>query len=88
MAKTPQMPIRLSTADRAALRRITLHHTLNNDTDAIRWLIRQEDRRIAVGADYSDLRITEEEIRTLQTKQAQPKKAQPTAPASEPEGWD
>jgi hypothetical protein len=47
MAHTKQLPIRLSDTDRAALRRIVTHHTLSNESEAVRWLIRQEDRRIA-----------------------------------------
>lgn len=47
MAHTKQFIVRLSEADRAALRRIVTHHTLSNEAEAIRWLIRQEDRRIA-----------------------------------------
>ena len=47
LSHTKQLPIRLSDVDRAALRRIVAHHTLSNEAEAVRWLIRQEDRRIA-----------------------------------------
>lgn len=46
MAETPRFAVRLSEADRAALGRIAEHHGLSDQADAIRFLIRAEDRRL------------------------------------------
>lgn len=45
MAHTPALHIRLSAADRAALKRLAERLMLTTDADVIRWLIRNEDRQ-------------------------------------------
>lgn len=48
MANTKQLPIRLTEAQRAALRRIMDHNGFVDFATTIRWLIQQEDRRNTV----------------------------------------
>jgi hypothetical protein len=45
MAHTPALHIRLSEADRAALKRLAERLMLSTEADAIRWLIRNADRQ-------------------------------------------
>lgn len=46
MAKTPQLPVRLNEDDRAKLARIISRRSLDDAAAAIRWLIREEARRL------------------------------------------
>ena len=45
MAHTPALHIRLNAADRASLRRLAERLMLSTEADAVRWLIRNEDRQ-------------------------------------------